>query len=279
MNDPLKKHIDKNRAEFETKEPPKFMWEQIKSNVPNLKDEKKSDRNIIKLKDFKSIKPIYYTSAASIIVLIITFWRFNTQNQLQIDVNKTIVNVDPKNKNINNSEENKGLKNTEETSLDYVEAVNESNSFNDLAVNVPKENKIISNESITYDLIRDSLSVSNRIKGIALLKDFKNISNQDLNLLKELSLNDNNSIVRLNALELLTENLPKEKVSDELTNLFIQQNDAMVQLELINMIKLVNPEFENQKLIKKLQEIILDSKSSPFIKDEAYVVLLEKNIL
>ena len=283
MDDQLKKYIDRNREEFDLKEPPAMMWQNIKSNIPNLKAENEEiEVEKAEKKNFR-IQPIYYGIAASVILFLTTYFVLNFNTTEGNSNQDSIVTTNPI------KEKTKSDQVIDESILDK----EENNEFI-IPADYFSEKKFIatnSNKSITsqeaiisdYDnalvLIRDTISASNRIKGLALLNDTKKISEDDLKMLRNVSLNDSNSIVRLNALEVLGKNLSKDKVTAELNSIFLEQDDAMVQLELINIIKSCDTGFEDQNLIKKLQEIILDSKSSSFLKDEAYVVLLEKNKL
>ena len=282
MDDQLKKYIDKNKEAFDLKEPPAFMWENIKSTIPNLQTEN-TENEIYKVeKKQPKFKPLYFGVAASVLALVVTYFGFNSNSVNVINPNESVVKSNPAEKE-NHSESifYDSILNQDKIES-YVDSeiqsiVNDPIATNSINV-VVDTLQVFKNKYANY-LIQDSISASNRIKGIALLNNTKKISEEDLKMLRNVSLNDSNSIVRLNALEVLGKNLSKDKVTAELNSIFLEQDDAMVQLELINIIKSFDTGFEDPNLIKKLQEIILDSKSSPFLKDEAYVVLLEKNKL
>ena len=104
------------------------------------------------------------------------------------------------------------------------------------------------------------------------------MNRNDLDALKQKALNDNNTIVRLNAIEVLAKKTPKSTVSEELTNVFLQQDDPMVQMELIGIIGKMDNNKTVPQLTKKLQEMVLDPQTMPFVKDEAYAVLLKNNV-
>ena len=50
----------------------------------------------------------------------------------------------------------------------------------------------------------------------------------------------------------------------------------MVQMELIAIIGKMDNNKMVPQLTKKLQEMVLDPQTKPFVKDEAYAVLLKK---
>ena len=143
----------------------------------------------------------------------------------------------------------------------------------------PKEELIGIDEALKNEILsslNDQESTSNRIDAIAKIADLPSIDHNLKESLYHLALNDNNTIVRLNALEALASKLPKSEASKELTDLFMKQDDPMVQMELIGMIAHINNDQIDLKLTNKLQEMVLDPTTKPFVKDEAYAVLFRK---
>ena len=274
MNDPLKKYIDNNREAFDNKMPSGELWSKIQANISQEnKMEEAPKRSIIH----------YWSIAASALVVVSAglYFMLNqpTDNVKNGTINQEIVqqSVLPKTKELK-TEKIVPTKSEEEVSTPKMIVSTKNNQVEKKAQNnvtIEKSN-IKASKSIFLNALNDEESTSNRIDAIAKLSEYKTLDRNDLELLKQKALHDNNTIVRLNAIEILAQKTPKETVSEELTQVFLQQDDPMVQMELIAIIGKMDNNKMVPQLTKKLQEMVLDPQTKPFVKDEAYAVLLKK---
>ena len=275
MNDSLKKHIKKNREAFENKEPSAELWKRIQAEIP------KQEEKTLVIEQPKKWRIQNWSIAASALVLLSVGGYFFLKND-QVNSPKTIEIV-----------KEKQVKKVEEIQPEIVhptEIKTEQNKKEIQFVTIQKEKKVekivqpkeeligidenLKNEILSS--LNDQESTSNRIDAIAKITDLPSIDHNLKKSLYNLALNDNNTIVRLNALEALASKLPKSDVSKELTDIFMKQDDPMVQMELIGMIAHINNDQIDLKLTNKLQEMVLDPTTKPFVKDEAYAVLFRK---
>lgn len=275
MNDSLKKHIEKNREAFENKEPSAELWKRIQAEIP------KQEEKTLVIEQPKKWRIQNWSIAASALVLLSVGGYFLLKND-QVNSPKTIEIV-----------KEKQVKKVEEIQPEIVhptEIKTEQNEKEIQFVTIQKEKKVekivqpkeeligideaLKNEILSS--LNDQESTSNRINAIAKIADLPSIDHNLKKSLYNLALNDNNTIVRLNALEALASKLPKSDVSKELTDIFMKQDDPMVQMELIGMIAHINNDQIDLKLTNKLQEMVLDPTTKPFVKDEAYAVLFRK---
>ncbi|MDH2206751.1 hypothetical protein N5J53_07070 [Empedobacter sp. GD03644] len=275
MNDSLKKHIDNNREAFENKEPSAELWKRIQAEIP------KQEEKTLVIEQPKKWRIQNWSIAASALVLLSVGGYFFLKND-EVNSPKTIEVV-----------KEKQVKKVEEIQPEIVyptEIKTEQNEKEIQFVRITKEKKVekvvqakeeligidenLKNEILSS--LNDQESTSNRINAIAKIADLPSIDHNLKKSLYNLALNDNNTIVRLNALEALASKLPKSDVSKELTDIFMKQDDPMVQMELIGMIAHINNDQIDLKLTNKLQEMVLDPTTKTFVKDEAYAVLFRK---
>ncbi|WP_282628041.1 HEAT repeat domain-containing protein [Empedobacter sedimenti] len=275
MNDPLKKYIDNNREAFENKEPSAELWKKIQANIPQQTKVLETPKRSI---------TTYWSIAASALVVVSAglYFVLNQHSDQNLNVNqqeivKKSVQVKPeaiKENPVIFEKSSEEFKNNETIVASRIKESKNS-----------KQNDLNTNQIITDNVkedvllaLNDEQSTSNRIDAIAKLGEYEALNRNDLDALKQKALNDNNTIVRLNAIEVLAKKTPKSTVSEELTNVFLQQDDPMVQMELIGIIGKMDNNKTVPQLTKKLQEMVLDPQTMPFVKDEAYAVLLKNNV-
>lgn len=276
MNDDLKKYINNNRDEFDVKQPSPELWKRIQSAVP-IQEE------IIKPSTKKHIK--YWSIAASTIILI-GIGAFFIKNNPEHISKPTIENIVKKNESEKNIDKESNLKNIEEN-LEIVnkkqKTIHQENNINSVKDQKKAQIKYVTNEKNNQEkedflqLLNDQNSTSNRIKAIAKLSESEVLNQNEIELIRNIALKDENTVVRLNAIEILSTKLSKKTVSSELTNIFLQQDNPIIQMELIGIISHLNNDQPNPELIAKLQEIVLNPTTQTFVKEEAYAVLLKKD--
>lgn len=280
MNDPLKKYIDNNREAFDNKEPSDELWNKIKKNIPKQNEDEVT--KVIEIKKKWSISDWSIAASVLLVIGIGTYFLLNNSkvNSLEPEINivKDVSEEVPKSleneKDFSTFEQLESIKKEHEEIIVHhkIEEKESSKTFKEKIV----ENEDISLRAELMEKLNDQESTSNRIDAIARLGNLESLTHEESNLLKEMIKSDPNTIVRLNAIEVLANKFPKQNVSNELTQIFMQQDDPMVQMELINVIAKLNNNTFDSKLIQKLQEMVLDPRTMPFVKDEAYAVLLRK---
>ncbi len=274
MSDELKKYVDKHRELFDNKEPSDELWNKIRTTIPSPQP------TTIPIRKKWNIK--HWSIAASTIILIGTAIYF-TQNNLTTSTKPIVVN----NSNQSSHQEKKKEEKKEVIATegkvakkqDVILVKNKEKVITTTPHQIQENStsKIDHQDREIIQFLEDQNSTSNRINAIAKLGEAKTLTEQEIYTLKESALHDENTIVRLNAIEVLTSKLAESSVEQEMTSLFLEQDNPMVQMELIGIISHLNKQ-PNQELISKLQEIILNPKTQPFVKDEAYAVLLKKEI-
>ena len=278
MNDSLKKHINNNREAFENKEPSAELWKRIQAEIP-----KKEEKTLVVEKP-KFWRIQNWSIAASTLILLSVggYFFFKNDRVNSSNLPKTIEIVKEKIiKKVEENQQNPSISTTIENSniTDHKQVVSIPKKSKTEVISTEKEENISIDENLKNEIIlalNDQESTSKRIDAISKIENLTQLDSDLKNHLYNLSLNDNNTIVRLNALEALASKLPKKEASKELTDIFMKQNDPMVQMELIGMIAHINNDQIDLKLKTKLQEMVLDPETKPFVKDEAYAVLLRK---
>ncbi|MFV0200126.1 HEAT repeat domain-containing protein [Empedobacter falsenii] len=276
MKDSLKKHIENKREDFENKMPSDMLWAKIKTQIPLENSEV-----VVKTEIGKNKTVSYWSIAASVLVVFgISFFFFN---QSKVEVPKTLVKTYQKKvvvEQINKTEDKIEIADkinsipdySTESQLTKLKAKDKIDSSSEKIISKPTE----STNNALFKQLQDEFSTSNRIDALAKLAQVDELNQNELELIKRVTLNDPNTIVRLNSIEVLANKLPEKSINQEMKEIFMSQDDPMIQMELINVLTKVNNHSLDAELIQKLQEIILDPQTKPFVKDEAYAVLLKK---
>lgn len=280
MKDTLKEYIENHREGFDTLEAPDDTFDKI---MLRLNEEAVSDKEIVPLFAWKK-----WVAAASVLIVfsigLYTFWN-------QKESEKQIVLIQKKSK-----AEDKGLvdvlspKNiSENAKIETAKQVNRSESFvsNDSVLSKKTEktkilvqyNNLSENENgfnkiKALELLKNEYSASSRLHGIALLKDFSTSDRQVVKILSEKALSDENTNVRLAAVETLSAHIQNPEIGKKIRQIFLQQDDAMVQKELIAILANQKSSEFNTEVNKKLKELTLNPTTADFVKDEAYAVLM-----
>lgn len=278
MKDQLKKYIQDHREEFDMLEVPEETFDKIMSrlNEPAVSVEK-----TISLFSWKK-----WTAAASIAV-IFSIGSYTLWNQKESE--RTRIAVHEKLKENGSTVDVLNQKNDLETvKIDTViqqntgKAFTKNNSDNlqkivetkNLAQNDNLESESNFDELKALELINNQHSASSRLRGIDLLKSFSASDEKIINILSEKALSDENTNVRLAAVEALSVHIENTEVSKNIRQIFLNQDDPIVQKELIAILTEKNPSQLNREVNAKLKELTLDPTTAVFVKDEAYAVLM-----
>lgn len=278
MKDPLKKYIQDHREEFDTLEAPEEMFDKIMSrlNEPTISVEKK-----VPLFSWKK-----WSVAASVAVIFsvgfYTFWNQREGEKPMIAVHEKF----KENENVNDVLNQKNDLETVKTEVVVQQNTGEIFTKN----NLDNLKKIVKTENFAQDenlasesnfdelkaleLINNQHSASSRLRGIDLLKSFSASDEKIINILSEKALSDENTNVRLAAVEALSVHVENTEVSKNIRQIFLNQDDPLVQKELIVILTEKNPSPLNREVNARLKELALDPTTAVFVKDEAYAVLM-----
>lgn len=278
MKDSLKKYIQDHREEFDTLEAPEDTFDKIMSR---LNKTAVSEEKTVPLFSCKK-----WTAAASIaIIFSVGLYAFWNQNEGE----KTRIAVHEKLKENGSTVDVLNQKNDLETvKIDTVIQQNTGKAFTknnanhsqkivetkSLAQNDNLQNESNFDELKALELINNQHSASSRLRGIDLLKSFSASDEKIINILSEKALSDENTNVRLAAVEALSVHIENTEVSKNIRQIFLNQDDPIVQKELIAILSEKNPSKLNSEVSAKLKELTLDPTTAVFVKDEAYAVLM-----
>lgn len=278
MKDSLKKYIQDHREEFDTLEVPEDTFDKI---MLRLNETAVSEEKIVPLFSWKK-----WSAAASVAIIfsvgLYAFWNQKEGEKTRITVHEKLKEngstVDVLNQK-NDLEtvkiepviqQNKGKAFTKNNS-DYLQKIVETKS---LAQNDNLESESNFDELKALELINNEHSASSRLRGIDLLKSFSASDEKIINILSEKALSDENTNVRLAAVEALSVHIENTEVSKNIRQIFLNQDDPIVQKELIAILTEKNPSQLNREVNAKLKELTLDPTTAVFVKDEAYAVLM-----
>lgn len=278
MNDPLKTYVNKHRNSFDTLDVPDGMFDKIMSEVHSRK--KPSHKNPV-----KQWTLIVTGVAASIILLfnlavninsdrIQAFRDKNLTKQSHNTLNLTTDNkispaVAPKVISDTNQDPKKTL-----VTIGRKSIVAESQGS--MIPQTQDSGKTVTenHSEAARKLMENQFSASSRLKGIDWLDDQESFDPKMIQLLCVLALADDNTNVRLAALAALEKKRYLGEVADKIDQIFLNQNDPIVQQELIRFYAENGLDSKNDSIHKRIIEL---SRNSPemFVKDEAFAAILK----
>lgn len=121
----------------------------------------------------------------------------------------------------------------------------------------------------------NQFSASSRLQGIALVKSFPDYDSKIIDFLSEKAISDENTNVRLAAVSALEIQRQNPAVTDRIQQIFVQQNDPMVQKELISFLAGKQSSELSAEVNAKLLTLAQDPTTVAFVKDEAYAVIMK----
>jgi len=278
MKDSLKKYIQDHREEFDTLEVPEDTFDKI---MLRLNETAVSEEKIVPLFSWKK-----WSVAASVAIIfsigLYAFWNQKEGEKTRITVHKKLKEdgstVDILNQK--NDLETVKIKTVIQQNTGKAFTKNNANhsqkivKTKSLAQNNNLENENNFDELKALELINNQHSASSRLRGIDLLKSFSASDEKIINILSEKALSDENTNVRLAAVEALSVHIENTEISKNIRQIFLNQDDPIVQKELIAILTEKNPSQLNREVNAKLKELTLDPTTAVFVKDEAYAVLM-----
>ncbi|MFC4163217.1 HEAT repeat domain-containing protein [Epilithonimonas zeae] len=278
MKDSLKKYINEHRDEFDNLEVPDEMFDKIMSKL---------DTSAPSVGKTRSIFPLKNWAIASSIVVILSLGIFNLWQEKEIDKTVIATKQTPKkeDENIVDTNSKKELetsiiekiqKNTAKVLANHSsdspkQSIDSQNSIPNY--NIEGENH--SDQANAIELMNNEFSASSRLQGIAFVKNFSDYDSKIIDLLSEKAISDENTNVRLSAVSALEMQRQNSVVTDRIQQIFVQQNDPMVQKELISFLAEKPSSDLSPEVNIKLLALAKDPTTVDFVKDEAYAVLMK----
>ena len=279
MKDSLKKYIEDHREEFDTLEVPEETFDKIMSKL----NEPAISEKTIPLFTWKK-----WIAAASIIIIFsvgsFALWNQKENEKSTIAIHEKtkaedenlVEIIKPKNElktaKIMTTKQENNPKFFEKNSLNHSKRIAETKN---LVQDNNSANEYGPENAKALELMADEYSASSRLEGISLINNFSPSDEKLIAILSEKALSDENTNVRLAAVEALSAHIENTTVRDHIRQIFLNQDDPFVQKELIAILAEKNPSTLNSEVSAKLRELTLNPTTAVFVKDEAYAVLMK----
>jgi hypothetical protein len=280
MKDPLKKYIQDHREEFDTLEAPSEMFDKIMSTMENSAPSVGETRSLFSWKNF---------AIAASIILILSLGIFNLWQEKEIDKTDFATKQTPKKENEDLNNISVHQKESETSKIETKIQKNTTNVLVNSSSDYSKKTIINQNYIPNYnmednnrpditnaiELIDNQFSASSRLQGIALVNNLPDYDTKIIDLLSEKAISDENTNVRLAAVSALEKQRLNPIITEKIQQIFVQQNDPMVQKELISFFAEQQSSELSAEVNTKLLALTQDPSTVAFVKDEAYAVLMK----
>lgn len=281
MIDPIKQFVEQNRAAFEDKEPPADALQQIRNRLKaTAAAEKEEKKKVVPLFS----KTRWMVAASVLLAVTATYILFNREtpaNTSQL-ANKPVQEITKSQADIPGVTKPEITKNKTAIAANTVKQniqeqilVKTVTSKRNGKITKAAENPVIKLPADLYAGLADSTSASVRLAAILDMGRASKMNQDMLGNLSKMLNNDSNSNVRLAALNVMSQYANDEYVSSLLVQSLTTQNDPLVQLGLIDVLK----KLDNVKIEDRLFALADDPDTFSAVKDEAYTVLLNQNKL
>jgi hypothetical protein len=280
MKDSLKKYIQDHRDEFDNLEVSDEMFDKIMCKLDSPTPSVAKTPKIFSLKN--------WTIAASI-AIILSLGIFNLWQEKEIDKTTFATKQSPEkedktldNISIPQNESEISKNQTKIKQNDIKVLANNSSNHSKKSIENQKsasnyniEDKNNFDKTSAIELIDNEFSASSRLQGIALVKNLTDYDSNLINLLSEKAISDENTNVRLAAISALEIQKQNPVITDKIQQIFVQQNDPMVQKELISFLAEKQSSELSSEVNTKLLALAKDPTTAKFVKDEVYAVIMK----
>ncbi|WP_312765735.1 HEAT repeat domain-containing protein [Epilithonimonas sp.] len=280
MKDSLKKYINDHRDEFDNLEAPDEMFDKIMSKLESPTPSVAKTRSIFSLKNW---------SIAASVTIILSVVIFNLNQEKEINKTSFATKQTPKKEdetldnisipqNHSNISENQTVLKQNAAKVLANKSINhlkKSEENQDFVSNYNIEDKNHFDKTNAIELMDNEFSASSRLQGIALLKNLSDYDTKLIDLLFEKAISDENTNVRLAAVSALETQKQNPVITDKIQQIFVQQNDPMVQKELISFLAEKQSSELSSEVNTKLLALAKDPTTAKFVKDEAYAVIMK----
>lgn len=282
MIDPIKQFVEQNRAAFEDKEPPADAFQQIRNRLKATAAaaEKEEKKKVVPL--FSKTK--WMVAASVLLAVTVTYILFNREtpantsqlaNKPAQEITKPQADIPGVAKPEITKNKTAIAANTVKQNIQEQILVKTVTSKRNGKITKAAQNPVIKLPADLYAGLADSTSASVRLAAILDMGRASKMNQDMLGNLSKMLNNDSNSNVRLAALNVMSQYANDEYVSSLLVQSLTTQNDPLVQLGLIDVLK----KLDNVKIEDRLFALADDPDTFSAVKDEAYTVLLNQNKL
>lgn len=262
MNDPIRNFVREHRAEFDELEPPAYILNRVRKEIqPPQPPPVKTNRTFVLTK---------WAVAASFLLALITYTITNknsgindASNQLSSAVTKKAAGIqEPKSK---------------QPVVAVSEIVKPSTPEKQRVKAIPPLNREYdsSEKGSIVRLLSDRGSASNRISGLMRANKLTYIDEPLMQAVLKSATQDENSNVRLAAVEIIINRLGEPRMKEVLVQAFLKQDDPFVQAELIDVLSVMNAGKVPPEVKNKLLSLTNDPMTMDFVKNRTYTVLLK----
>lgn len=112
-------------------------------------------------------------------------------------------------------------------------------------------------------------SASKRIKGVSYLEELPHLDKEIIYALRDRMLNDENSNVRLTAVEALGKWTDSEVVKESLIRALKTEKDPVIQIAIIQILV----QIQEKKAVEPLQNLLKNKNTEPFVKEQIEALL------
>ncbi|WP_343567704.1 hypothetical protein [Sphingobacterium sp.] len=273
MRDNLKDFVNANREAFDQREPSADLWNKIRPQVVPPVQERK-------------IKPLWKwasIAAAALLVGTATFIVFNQQRDIEVE--KPVAAVHP----ITVPEKENNAKAVDAEVMRIHTGSQEASAPVKAIAGIESKGKQLAKVSVSetahremeekmdyVQMLQDSSSASTRLSAVLAMKDGGKLDRNSVGALEKTAVSDQSSNVRMAAIETILGGLSPEERQQKVQDFFVEQNDPILQMELMQMMAQQEDPTMKATTKEKLNEIVEDPFTLKFVKEQAYAVLLNQ---
>ncbi len=127
----------------------------------------------------------------------------------------------------------------------------------------------LASKQSTILALMDNQSASKRIQGVQYVEEFTNLDPEIVEALVKRMLNDENTNVRLTAVNALQGFITSEKVKNGFIKALETEKDPAIQIALIQSLVKI----QAKKALKPMQQLLEQDETQPFVKEEIKIAL------
>lgn len=126
------------------------------------------------------------------------------------------------------------------------------------------KNETLASKQTTILALMDNQSASKRIQGVQYVEEFSDLDPEIIEALVKRMMYDENTNVRLTAVNALQEFITSEKVKEGFIKALESEKDPTIQITIIQSLVKI----QEKKALKPMQELLKQDETQPFVKEE-----------
>ncbi|WP_295770968.1 HEAT repeat domain-containing protein [uncultured Mucilaginibacter sp.] len=268
MKGKLEEFISKHNEELDTRMPNPAVLnrilEQMQQPVHQIKPVEKKTGIVV------SFTAMRWVAAACLVIgLSFVLWLYNQTN----NVAQSVVKTSPKPQVI----QQPIAPNATEPQQEYAAGpAPQQHRFDDVDQDIAQRKSRLSKsfsetgqssyKKVLFDKLNDQSSPASRLKALSQTGEFKNLSNDVVDVLVETMNNDPNTNVRMAALDGLAKFYKESYVRKQLVKSLKKQQDPMVQIALIELLT----RMKESAILTELEGMVKDESKMDAVRETAY---------